>query len=123
MLHVRRSAAWLLLAAAVFGGTVAPVVHRVAHGLEREALGVAHAADGHHVAGEQGAHLHEPCTTRFVDDTACTLCQSVAAAVLTEADARASDAPDVRLEAGAETRAHSRPVGAATGRGPPESVA
>ena len=123
MLHVRRSAAWLLLAAAVFGGTAAPVVHRVAHGLEREALGVAHAADGHHAAGEQGAHLHEPCTRTLPDDVACTLCQSVAAAVLAEAKAQAADAPDVRPETGVEAREAGRTVGAARGRGPPEGVA
>ena len=123
MLHVRRSAAWLLLAAAVFGGTVAPAVHRVAHGLERAEALAAHAADGHHVAGETGTHVREACVRQVQDDLACTLCGGLSAAVAAHADRPLWTERAVRPRPDVEARGHGRAPAAASDRGPPEGVA
>lgn len=123
MLAARTAAAWLLLAVAVFGGTVAPAVHRVAHGMERADLAAAHAADGHHVRGERGQHLHETCATRAQDDVACTLCQGVSAALVGGDAAQPDTAPASRPDVETEARGHGRALSAPTGRGPPERAA
>ncbi|HEX8299054.1 MAG TPA: hypothetical protein VF594_07815 [Rubricoccaceae bacterium] len=123
MRHVRHSAAWLLLAAAVFGGTVAPAVHRVAHGLERAATVAAHAADGHHAAGETGPHVREACARSVQEDLACTLCGGLSAAVAERAEALPVVARGARPGVDRDTRGYSRPAGAASVRGPPGDVA
>ncbi|HEX9951049.1 MAG TPA: hypothetical protein VGB53_04715 [Rubricoccaceae bacterium] len=123
MLHVRRSAAWLLLAAAVFGGTVAPAVHRVAHGLERAATLAAHAADGHHIVGETGTHVREACARRVQDDLACTLCGGLSAWVASRTDGLTAATSETRPRVDVKARGHSRTPGAASVRGPPEGVA
>ncbi len=124
VLRLRHACAWTLLAVSAFGGTVAPAVHHAAHGLERAAAIAAHAADGHHgPGGNGGERAAESCSTRLATDLACTLCQGLSAALLLSCAAaghaaRAQDAP-----AGASDGERSRPVGAPSGRGPPERVA
>ena len=122
MLRLRHACAWTLLAVFATGGTVAPDLHRVAHGLERAALLAQHAADGHHGASAC-TQAREACTLTLADDAACALCQGTSASVAAATDAIGPEtAPTVRAAA-TDAAGRSRGVAANEGRGPPEGVA
>lgn len=122
MLAPRTALAWTLLAVLALGGTAAPTVHRAVHGLEREAVLAAHAADGHHGA-ETGTHARESCATTAALDVACALCQGTSASVLAPSASVLPSASATAWEARTEARIESRRTEAPTGRGPPETVA
>ncbi len=122
MLRLRHACALTLLAVFAIGGTVAPDVHRVAHGLERAALFAAHAHDGHHGAAA-GTQIREACTLHLTDDAACALCQGTSASVAGVAETVRPEAVRAAHAAPTEAAARSRGVAANEGRGPPEGVA
>lgn len=122
MLYVRSVCAWTLLAAFAVGGMAAPAVHRVVHGLEREAAFAAHAVDGHH-GGGHGAHVHESCATSAAADAGCALCHAASAGLVVRT-VWTGTAPAPREAPGADgDRGERRRVEAHRGRGPPETVA
>ncbi len=121
LLRLRHACAWTLLAVFAIGGTVAPDVHRVAHGLERAAILAAHAHDGHH-GGAQSPQVREACTLHLVDDTACALCQGTSASVVASTETVGPEARRAPRAAPSEAIGRSRGVAANEGRGPPEGV-
>ena len=122
LLRFRHACAWTLLAVFAIGGTVAPDVHRVAHGLERAAILAAHAADGHHSA-VRGTQAREACTLTLIDDAACALCQGTSASVVSAAEAVGPEIVSAARSTAAEAAGRTRSVAANSGRGPPEGVA
>ena len=123
MLHFRHACAWTLLAVFAVGGTVAPDVHRLVHGLEREAILAVHARDGHHGPDGPGTHVRESCTTTPGADAPCALCQGTSASVVGEhASAEPATVRHETVAAGDET-GQTRRLEAPSGRGPPERVA
>ncbi len=122
MLRLRHACAWTLLAVFAIGGSVAPDVHRVAHGLERAALLAAHAADGHHGAAA-GAQVREACTLHLTDDAACALCQGTSASTVAATEAIGPSVVQAARAGASEAAGRSRGVAANAGRGPPGGVA
>ena len=76
--------ALLLLAVLTAGGTVAPVVHRVAHAEETAETRERHAtAEHHHHAGASthGTEVVPPCPEPLADHLLCVLCAAASGAV------------------------------------------
>ena len=123
MPRLRHACAWTLLAVFAIGGTVAPDVHRVVHGLERAAVLAAHTHDGHHGQLGTGDWAREACATTPAGDTACALCQGTSASLVAQTTSVEVPVATGATRRGALWNGTSARLEAPTGRGPPETVA